>query len=335
MEARQVVPSSRRAHCVFEHIYFSRPDTRLEGRVLQQVRGRMGEILWREAPVEADLVISVPDSGNPAANGFARASGIPQDDGLIKNRYVARTFIQPGQELRQRGLRMKFNPLPGDRRRQARGRRGRLDRARQHDPPDRRHAEGRGSEGGAPADLLAADPPSLPLRDRHVHQRGDDRPRATVEEIAGELGADSLAYLSMEGVYEAVGAPRSTTATRASPATTRSATAARETASSRSRGDRRLAASRPDAVRGRRVTVPHCRPRLRRRGPTSRRSSTGCTAGTGSRSWRGLEQARREGAGAAADAGVETGVFVRADHPDRASRDAAIADWLAQRGRWT
>ena len=72
----------------------------------------MGEILWREAPVDADLVISVPDSGNPAANGFARASGIPQDDGLIKNRYVARTFIQPGQELRQRGLRMKFNPLP-------------------------------------------------------------------------------------------------------------------------------------------------------------------------------------------------------------------------------
>ncbi len=72
----------------------------------------MGEILWREAPVEADLVISVPDSGNPAANGFARASGIPQDDGLIKNRYVARTFIQPGQELRKHGLRMKFNPLP-------------------------------------------------------------------------------------------------------------------------------------------------------------------------------------------------------------------------------
>ena len=72
----------------------------------------MGEILWREAPVEADLVISVPDSGNPAAAGFARASGLPRDDGLIKNRYVARTFIQPGQELRKRGLRLKFNPLP-------------------------------------------------------------------------------------------------------------------------------------------------------------------------------------------------------------------------------
>jgi amidophosphoribosyltransferase len=85
IETRQVVPSARPATCVFEHIYFSRPDTRLEGRVLQQVRGRMGELLWNESPVDADLVISVPDSGNPAANGFARASGIPQDDGLIKN----------------------------------------------------------------------------------------------------------------------------------------------------------------------------------------------------------------------------------------------------------
>ena len=72
----------------------------------------MGEILAREAPVEADLVIAVPDSGNAAANGYSQASGIPQDDGLIKNRYVARTFIQPGQELRKHGLRMKFNPLP-------------------------------------------------------------------------------------------------------------------------------------------------------------------------------------------------------------------------------
>src|SRR4029450_5979652 len=112
LETRQVVRAANPAHCVFEHIYFSRPDSRLEGKVLQQVRGRMGEILWQEAPVEADLVISVPDSGNPAAGGFARASGLPRDDGLIKNRYVARTFIQPGQELRKHGLRMKFNPLP-------------------------------------------------------------------------------------------------------------------------------------------------------------------------------------------------------------------------------
>src|SRR3954465_7685585 len=72
----------------------------------------MGELLWNEAPVEADLVIPVPDSGNAAARGVARASGLPQDDGFVKNRYVARTFIQPGQELRKHGLRLKFNPIP-------------------------------------------------------------------------------------------------------------------------------------------------------------------------------------------------------------------------------
>src|SRR5204862_3588617 len=112
LEVRQVVKGARRAFCVFEHIYFARPDSQLEGRLTQVSRRRMGEILWREAPVDAELVISVPDSGNPAAGGFANASGIPKDDGLIKNRYVARTFIQPGQELRKHGLRMKFNPLP-------------------------------------------------------------------------------------------------------------------------------------------------------------------------------------------------------------------------------
>src|SRR4051812_46693811 len=112
LQVRQAVESDRHALCVFEHIYFARPDSRLGGQVLQVARRRMGEILAREAPVDADLVIPVPDSGNPAARGFARASGIPQDDGFVKNRYVARTFIQPGQELRKHGLRMKFNPLP-------------------------------------------------------------------------------------------------------------------------------------------------------------------------------------------------------------------------------
>ena len=128
----------RRAFCVFEHIYFARPDSILEGNRTQVSRRKMGEILWREAPVEADVVIAVPDSGNPAATGYSKASGIPRDDGLIKNRYVARTFIQPGQELRKHGLRMKFNPLREVVARQAAGGRGRLDRARQHHAPDRR-----------------------------------------------------------------------------------------------------------------------------------------------------------------------------------------------------
>ena len=112
IRSRQVVEGARKAFCVFEYIYFARPDSRMNGPALQVARGRMGEILWREAPVEADLVIAVPDSGNPAARGLARAAGLPQDDGFVKNRYVARTFIQPGQELRKHGLRLKFNPLP-------------------------------------------------------------------------------------------------------------------------------------------------------------------------------------------------------------------------------
>src|SRR3954454_23297647 len=111
IDARQVVDSPRKAFCVFEHIYFARPDSILEGNRTQVSRRKMGEILFRESPVEADVVIAVPDSGNAAAAGYSKASGIPRDDGLIKNRYVARTFIEPGQELRKHGLRMKFNPL--------------------------------------------------------------------------------------------------------------------------------------------------------------------------------------------------------------------------------
>ncbi len=112
IETRQIVEGPRRAFCVFEHIYFARPDSLLEGNRTQVSRRKMGEILWRQAPVDADVVIAVPDSGNAAAAGYSKASGIPKDDGLIKNRYVARTFIQPGQELRKQGLRLKFNPMP-------------------------------------------------------------------------------------------------------------------------------------------------------------------------------------------------------------------------------
>ncbi len=112
LESRRVLPDARKSFCVFEYIYFARPDSRMNGQVLQVARGRMGEILARESPADADLVIPVPDSGNAAARGYARASGLPQDDGFVKNRYVARTFIQPGQELRKHGLRLKFNPLP-------------------------------------------------------------------------------------------------------------------------------------------------------------------------------------------------------------------------------
>jgi amidophosphoribosyltransferase len=209
LESRQVIPTTRRAHCVFEHIYFSRPDSRLEGRVVQRARGRMGEILSREAPVDADLVISVPDSGNPAASGFARASGIPQDDGLIKNRYVARTFIQPGQELRKRGLRMKFNPLPEI----VSGKRVVVvDDSIVRGNTTRQIVAMLRDAGAEEIHLRISAPPI-----RHPCHYGIDMStreemiahERTVEEVATELGADSLAYLSLEGVYEAIGVPAS------------------------------------------------------------------------------------------------------------------------------
>jgi amidophosphoribosyltransferase len=149
----------------------------------------------------------VPDSGNPAANGFARASGIPQDDGLIKNRYVARTFIQPGQELRKRGLRMKFNPL----REIVAGRRVVVVDDSIVRGNTTRQIVGMLKDAGASEVHLRISSPPI----RHPCHYGIDMSTReemvahgrSVDEIAAELGADSLAYLSMEGVYEAIGLP--------------------------------------------------------------------------------------------------------------------------------
>ena len=110
--SEQAVPAApRRSLCVFEHVYFARPDSIMEGDSIYAARVRMGVELAKDAPADADLVIGVPDSGLPAAEGFSHASGIPFGEGLVKNRYVGRTFIQPTQELRQMGVRMKLNPL--------------------------------------------------------------------------------------------------------------------------------------------------------------------------------------------------------------------------------
>src|ERR671937_293425 len=210
LEVRQVVKGARRAFCVFEHIYFSRPDSQLEGRLTQVSRRQMGEILWREAPVEADLVIAVPDSVNPAAVGFSTASGIAKDDGLIKNRYVARTFIQPGQELRKHGLRMKFNPLPeivGGRRIVV------VDDSIVRGNTTRQIVQMLRDAGAAEVHMRVSAPPI-----RHPCHYGIDMSTReemiahgrTEAEVADVLGADTLAYLSLEGVYEAIGAARDT-----------------------------------------------------------------------------------------------------------------------------
>lgn len=102
---------TKRAGCVFEYVYLSRPDTTINGRVVYDARVEMGKALAREYPVEADLVIPTPDSGTPAAIGFSQESGIPFGHGLVKNAYVGRTFIEPSQTIRQLGIRLKLNPL--------------------------------------------------------------------------------------------------------------------------------------------------------------------------------------------------------------------------------
>ena len=208
LHAVQAIEPEREAFCVFEYIYFARPDSKFEGTALQVIRGRMGEILAREAPVDADLVIPVPDSGNAAARGYARGSGLPQDDGFVKNRYVQRTFIQPGQQLRKQGLRIKFNPLPevvGGRRLVV------VDDSIVRGNTTAQIVKMLRDAGAAEVHLRISAPPI-----KHPCHYGIDMSTSeemiaherTVPEIAAQLGCDSLAYLSIEGVYEAIGQPR-------------------------------------------------------------------------------------------------------------------------------
>jgi amidophosphoribosyltransferase len=210
IETRQLVESERKAFCVFEHIYFARPDSILEGNRTQVSRRKMGEILFREAPVEADVVIAVPDSGNAAAAGYSKASGIPRDDGLIKNRYVARTFIQPGQELRKHGLRMKFNPL----REVVSGKRlVVVDDSIVRGNTTRQIVQMLRDAGASEIHMRISAPPI-----RHPCHYGIDMSTTqemvahgrSVEDVARELGCDSLAYLSLDGVYEAIRSTRET-----------------------------------------------------------------------------------------------------------------------------
>jgi amidophosphoribosyltransferase len=210
LTSRMVAPGGRRAFCVFEYIYFARPDSRMSDQVLQVARGRMGEILWREAPVDADLVIAVPDSGNPAARGLARAAGLPQDDGFVKNRYVARTFIQPGQELRKHGLRLKFNPLPEV---IAGKRLVVVDDSIVRGNTTRQIVQMLRDAGAAEVHMRISAPPiKHPCHygiDMSTREEMIAHGRST-EEVAAELGCDSLHYLSLQGVYEAVRGERAT-----------------------------------------------------------------------------------------------------------------------------
>ncbi len=132
-------PPAKHSQCIFEHVYFARPDSYVFGESVNEVRTEFGRRLARESGVPADVVVPIPDSGVCAAVGYAEQSGIPMRMGLIRNHYVGRTFIQPQQSIRHFGVRVKLNPVKSILERQARGAGGRFDRARDDQPQDRAH----------------------------------------------------------------------------------------------------------------------------------------------------------------------------------------------------
>jgi amidophosphoribosyltransferase len=206
LQVNQAIPSPEQtAFCTFEHVYFSRPDSFWDGRSVHQVRCHLGEHLAAEAPADADVVIPIPDSSIPAAIGYARASGIPYNDGFIKNRYIGRTFIEPTDSLRKQGVALKYNVI-------------------NENVVDKRvvmvdDSIVRGNTTGPLIRLLrAAGAKEVHVRIscppiQHPCYMGVDMgsydeliaAHSTIEEIRRHVGADSLAFLSMEGMMKAIG----------------------------------------------------------------------------------------------------------------------------------
>src|SRR6266568_3067370 len=202
--AEPLLPSTRKAMCMFEFIYFARPDSRLQGQSLYEARRNMGRELAREAPAEADIVISLPDSGTPAAVGFAEASGIPYSEGLIKSRYITRTFIQPNQRLRNIGIKLKFNPL----REILEGKRVVLvDDSIVRGTTSRKIVEELRRAGTKTVHFRVSSPPiqwpcfmGIDIASRSELIASG----RSVEEVERLIGADSLKYLSKAGLFRAV-----------------------------------------------------------------------------------------------------------------------------------
>jgi amidophosphoribosyltransferase len=195
------------AMCLFELIYFARPDSLIQGQRLHQVRQRMGAELAREAPADADLVVPLPDSAVPAAIGYAQASGIPYAEGLIKNRYIGRTFIQPDQRLRDMGVSLKFNALPEV----LAGKRVVLvDDTIVRGTTSRPIVQLLRNAGAAEVHMRVHAPPmmwpcylgvDLAKREELIAAR------MSVPEIGRYIGADSIGYLSLAGLFRAIGTP--------------------------------------------------------------------------------------------------------------------------------
>jgi amidophosphoribosyltransferase len=193
--------------CIFELVYFARPDSRLYGKEVHGARRRMGELLAEQSPVEADMVMGVPDSGVPAAEGYAKRSGIPYGQGLVKNRYIGRTFIAPSQEMRSRGVRRKLNPLKEN----ITGKRlVVVDDSVVRGTTTRQMVRMLRDAGATEVHLRVSSPPyKWPC-----YYGIDTGTRSellaanlTMGEIKDYLGVDSIAYLSLDNLVAAIDAP--------------------------------------------------------------------------------------------------------------------------------
>ena len=193
----------KRSGCIFEYVYLARPDTAIGGRSINSSRLEMGRILAREHPVEADLVMPTPDSGTPAAIGYAQESGIPYGQGLVKNAYIGRTFIQPTQLARQRGIHLKLNPLKEV---IAGQRLVVVDDSIVRGNTQRTLVRMLRQAGAAEVHVRISSPPvqwpcffgiDFPTRDELIANE------LTLEEIRQSIDADSLGYISLGGMVEA------------------------------------------------------------------------------------------------------------------------------------
>lgn len=202
--SEQIASSAKDATCVFEYIYFARPDSDIEGINVHSARKELGKKLFQEAPVLADIVTGVPDSSTSAAIGFAEEAGIPYELGLIKNRYIGRTFIQPSQELRERGVRLKLNAV----RKVVEGKRVvMIDDSIVRGTTSGRIVRMLREAGATEVHVRISSPPVT----HSCHYGIDTSAREeliaankSIEEICEHIGADSLSYLSAEGMMETI-----------------------------------------------------------------------------------------------------------------------------------
>jgi amidophosphoribosyltransferase len=201
-------PPAKAAHCVFEHVYFARPDSYVFGRSVNEVRTEFGRRLAREQPAIADVVVPIPDSGVCAATGFSAESGLPLQMGLIRNHYVGRTFIEPHQSIRHFGVRVKLNPV----RSILQGRRVVLvDDSIVRGTTSRKIVKMVRAAGATEVHMRISCPPTI-----SPCFYGVDTPRRseliaathTLDEIRRYIGADSLGYISVDGLLESVGSTR-------------------------------------------------------------------------------------------------------------------------------